>query len=665
MKTHIKIIIIVLIASISLLLVSSTKASAVTQDSAPYQTFTEGPDGFILTQTAYEPTGSLVTETNLLAPEDMYIKDQFIYVADTGNKRVLKFDFHGKLILEIKDFKKPTGIHVDANNNIYVADQEAKTVNKYDEHGNLLIKITRPEVPLFGNAPFEPTKLVSGPRDILYIAGVGSTSGLIQLNGRSEFLGFFGTNPTKTSLWQKISSFFGVNYARTIPVSVENLAIDEKGSVFTVSKTEDKKIKKFNISSTISLSIENDNTPIAIKINEFGNIYTVSEQGIINEYDSYGNLIFQFGVKDDGNQILGKFVNPVDIDLDQDNNIYVLDKGANAIQILVKSEFAGMVHDGLINYRNGVYNIEEWAEVLRMNSFFNLANVSIANALYRDDQFGLALDYFKIANDKAGYSEAFWQVRYNWMQDYLATTLLIVALVFVLAKSLKFVDKKYHIYDPIRNTNSKIKGIKVVKQSSFLLKILKHPVDTIYELKKNKGSNVLVATLIYLLLGVLTLISMYTTGFIFNNSVVENFGALKESAILVGAILLFVVANYLISSLQSGEGWFKDIYINVAYALAPLILSIIPLMVLSHVLTINELFIYTAIKSAAWVWTIVLMILVIKEVHNYTFKQLVVNLLLTVFTMLMIVLIGFLIYVLSTQLFDYIGGIIKEVILRV
>jgi uncharacterized membrane protein len=54
----------------------------------------------------------------------------------------------------------------------------------------------------------------------------------------------------------------------------------------------------------------------------------------------------------------------------------------------------------------------------------------------------------------------------------------------------------------------------------------------------------------------------------------------------------------------------------------------------------------------------------IKEVHNYDVKALLKNIFLTFFTMVMLVLIGFLMYVLTAQLWNYVESIIQEVILR-
>jgi uncharacterized membrane protein len=65
-----------------------------------------------------------------------------------------------------------------------------------------------------------------------------------------------------------------------------------------------------------------------------------------------------------------------------------------------------------------------------------------------------------------------------------------------------------------------------------------------------------------------------------------------------------------------------------------------------------------------FIWSGALIVLMIKEVHNYDVKALLKNIFLTFFTMVMLVLIGFLMYVLTAQLWNYVESIIQEVILR-
>jgi len=74
--------------------------------------------------------------------------------------------------------------------------------------------------------------------------------------------------------------------------------------------------------------------------------------------------------------------------------------------------------------------------------------------------------------------------------------------------------------------------------------------------------------------------------------------------------------------------------------------------------------VYQIIDIVRYAWSAILIVLMIKEIHNYTIGQLIKNIFLTIFTLLMIVLVGFLLYVLTAQVFNFIEGIIREVILR-
>ena len=58
-----------------------------------------------------------------------------------------------------------------------------------------------------------------GARGIMYIAGLGSVNGLIQVNHRGDFVGFFGTNPTSLSLFTQILKFFGRDLALNEPLT--------------------------------------------------------------------------------------------------------------------------------------------------------------------------------------------------------------------------------------------------------------------------------------------------------------------------------------------------------------------------------------------------------------------------------------------------------------
>lgn len=663
-----KITIIILLLTLALLTTMLIpKTDAVTITSAPYETWTLGPNGdFVLTQTAYEPAGILMMSATLNQPRDIYIKDDIIYIADTGNQRIVRVTLDGTTEVIVGGLNEPTGVHVDNLNQLYVADKGNKEIYVYDESLNLILTIGHPAEPIFGiNSPFVPIKITTGPRGIMYVTGEGSVSGVMQFNYMGEFLGYLATNPTNRTFYRQILEWFDQNLAPITPLSPENIAVDQKGSLYTTSHTESMPLKKFNIASRIVLSPYQFDFPVAVFINDFGNIYSITAGGVISEFDASGNLLFIFGGQSSNTQVLGLFTNAQDIVVDSNYNIYGLDQGSGRIQILARSEFTALVHDGLQSLNDGVYDVEQWENVLRMNSVFALANSVIARTYYRTGDYHTALEYYQIASDKSGYSDAFWQVRNAFLQSYLGMILSIIMALILLRYILKFVDHKYQIYNPIRKFNHKVNDVTVLRQLRYGMRMFRHPIDSFHEIKHEKKSSVLTATILYVTFILLSVISIFTTGFIFNDNNLDNYNVLTSFLGTAGFLMLFVFANYLISTLSSGEGWFKDIYIATAYALMPYIVMTIPIILLSNVLTLNEIFIFQAVLFFREAWTFLLIVLMILEVHNYSIGELIKNILLTLFTMVVIVAILLLVYLLVIQMYDYISSIFKEVFDRV
>ena len=640
---------------------------ALTQQSAPYVTYTIGPNGRkVQTQTAYEPAGYFDMDFNLSLPEDMVRFGDDLYVADTGHQRIVKFNMAtGEGTILIEGLSQPTGIHVNEEGELYVADKTDRVIYHYDAQMTLIQTYGRPDQAIFGaESPFVPVKVTSGPRGILYVVGEGSTAGLMQLNSVGEFIGFFATNTTTFSWLQTVSNFFGINRATNIPTSPTNVALDDKGSVFTVSNLNNQQVKKFNIASQTILSMTQGTQPVSVHINNFGNIFTISQDGIITEYDSYGNMIFEFGGLDDGNRVSGLYVNPMDMLTDDDQNLWILDKGTGQIQLLQRSEFANLVHQGLINFKEGIYDLDQWEDVLRMNSLFALANASLARGHYRLQAYEEALRYYAIAFDRQGFSEAFWQLRYTWLELNLASVLLLLILVFAALKLWQWGKARLLTLDSVQHVLQQPFMQHVKEDLRLTRHVLAHPLDTYQDIKHLRKSSWLTATLLYLTVLIVSVLEIYTTGFIFQTVNLNQFHLLIHSFTVLGGLFLFVFSNYLVATITNGEGFFKDVYVATAHALIPYIILTPILAIISNGLTYNEWIVYQLLDGLRYLWSGALIVLMIKEIHNYDVKALLKNIFLTMFTMVMLILIGFLLYVLTTQLWNYVESIIQEVILR-
>src|SRR5690625_2883421 len=176
--------------SIMVLLLSSPYA---TKAEIPYDTFSvNGFEKTIFTQPAYKPYGVFaqdiyVNDENgeleyspLNQPQDMFI-DEYdnVYIADTGNNRIIHLDDSGELVRIITSsdnpFNQPSGIFVDTNGEIYVADTGNRRVEKLDKDGSFIKEFGRPESRYIDEKfVFEPINLIVDRRGIIYIVSRGT-----------------------------------------------------------------------------------------------------------------------------------------------------------------------------------------------------------------------------------------------------------------------------------------------------------------------------------------------------------------------------------------------------------------------------------------------------------------------------------------------------------
>jgi DNA-binding beta-propeller fold protein YncE/uncharacterized membrane protein (GlpM family) len=648
--------------------------------SVPYKTETVSSEGDIIeTQTAYIPVSLFGSNSEIVNPEDVYIdENNNVYVADSGTKKVTKFDENGKKLLEVGEgqLMQPTGVYVDHNQEIYVADYKNEKVFRYSQEGEMIQEYGRPDSPLFGTrSPYKPQKVTVDKRGNLYIIGEGSNNGIIQIGQDGTFLGFFGVNRTQSSLMSVVQDALTTEGQKSrmfikVPPAPTNIAIDEKGLVFTVTAgTGFEVIRKLNIAgSNILPSDISDTTNLRdITVGPLGNFFVLENNGRIYEYDSYGNLLFIFGGKDDGTNRLGLFKDPTGISVDSLGRLLVTDRERGTIQMLEPTAFAEMMHGGISLYAEGLYveSGKYWSEVLRLNSSIGLAHYAMGEAYYKQQQYDEALESFKIVNSKEGYSNSFWEIRNIWMQEHLSKVFAVIIGMFAIRASVLYVDKKKGILTQPRKRWKAIKAKTLISELLFLVNFLKKPVDSFYYVKRVRKVSLLSATILYFVLFVEYLMMKYFTGFIFRGSNADQINFAFELVTLFLPILLFIVSNYLVSTISDGEGRFRDIYIGTIYSIAPYLVFIIPVTLLSNALTLNEAFLYTFSMQVMIGWSLVILFIMVKEIHAYEFFETVRNILITIFCMIIIVLVCFIIYVLMDQVVDFVTAIIQEVILRV
>lgn len=121
----------------------------------------------------------------------------------------------------------------------------------------------------------------------------------------------------------------------------------------------------------------------------------------------------------------------------------------------------------------------------------------------------------------------------------------------------------------------------------------------------------------------------------------------------------------MVSTINDGEGTIKNIFVSVAYSMVPYMIMAPIAIVLSYVLTQNEAFLITLVWYIGILWSAALVILSILNVHNYTFKQTVKNVLLTLFFAIVALILVAILYLVWDKIIEFIGEVISEVEYRV
>ncbi|MBH0161758.1 YIP1 family protein [Fictibacillus sp. 26RED30] len=664
---------------VALLVFLLVPISSIASASVPYQTETLSADGqTIETQTAYTPVGTLLPDVEITNPEDIFSDPKGnLYIADSGAKRILVADKNGKFVREIGKgvLKSPTGVYVDETERIFVADYEEEKVFRFSKDGKVEEEYGKPDSPLFGkSSSFKPQKVAVDRRGSIYVISEGSTNGIIQLSKDGGFLGYYGVNSTEGSFGtflQKLltSESKKANMFMKTPPAPDNIALDDQGLVYSVTEgTTNEVIKKLNVAGKNMLfpDISDEKSLQDIAVDHDGNMFVVSSTGEIYEYDSFGNLLFIFGGKDDGTNRLGLFKQPTGITIDPDGRLYVTDKERGMIQVFESTAFSKQVHEGIALFKEGRYveSQKYWEEVLKMNSSFGLAHSAMGSAYYKQQDYDKALEEYEFANDVYGYSDSFWEVRHAWMQENLETVLFALIFFAILYYIVKVIDKKKGILDQPRNVLRAIKKQRLIGELLFLFKFFRHPIDSFYYLKRKQYASILSATILYVILIVEYIYSRFYTGFIYK-TVSSDANLVGELLLLLVPLALFIVVNYLVSTINDGEGRFKDIYIGTIYSLAPFLVFSPILTLLSNVLTYNEAFVYVFSIRIIYAWCLIILFIMLKEIHNYTFSDTIRNIFVTLFGMVIMLLVVFIVFVLIDQVYDFVYSIIKEAVLRV
>ena len=404
----------------------------------------------------------------LSAAEDLYIaNDDTVYIADTGNNRIVKTDLNGKLLAVYNNeagggFNNPKGVYADKNGDIYIADTGNRRLVKLAQDGSLIKEFPRPESDLLSDdITYEPTKIMVCENGLIYVVMGKEFMTITQDN---VFMGYLGSAKVPFSITNMLVNIFASDIqkkklTKVQPSAYNNFTLGDDGIVYASANDKTSQLKKitsvgeniyeekfygeyvFNKSNVLVAPIYND-----IAVDKNGIIFvTETNSRKIYQYDRRGNSISVFGGE---GSTEGYFSMPAAIDIDSLGRVYVLDSDRGEIQVFASTKFMNEVLAAINLFENGEYDKAEtaWNEIVRLNAGYPLAHDMLGAIAFKQKDYKASMEHYKLSGNQEKYGEAYGEMQHDaFTKNFAIVAVSVIAGIFLLFFGLssfkKLVDK--------------------------------------------------------------------------------------------------------------------------------------------------------------------------------------------------------------------------------
>lgn len=205
---------------------------------------------------------------------------------------------------------------------------------------------------------------------------------------------------------------------------------------------------------------------------------------------------------------------------------------------------------------------------------------------------------------------------------------------------------------------------KVLRSLLYSLFLIFHPNDSFWDLKYERRGNVPAATIILGLVVVTYVFMRQFTGFIFNPIDLTRLNIAVEVMSVLVPFFLWCVVNWSLTTLMSGKGTFREVYIASAFALTPLVLTLIPATIASNFLILEEGPFIWVLVAGGVIWSVVLLFIGTMVTHEYDTGKTFFTCILIVAGMTAVLFLGILFFSLLNQAYVFAYSIYRELIFR-
>ena len=190
-----------------------------------------------------------------------------------------------------------------------------------------------------------------------------------------------------------------------------------------------------------------------------------------------------------------------------------------------------------------------------------------------------------------------------------------------------------------------------------------HPFDGFWDLKhEHRGS---VRAAVFFIAWAVIAFTYQSVGqaYLFNPNGGTTSFFMQIISVLV-PLMLWVTANWCLTTLFEGEGSFKDVFIATGYALAPLPWFIIPATICTHFASSNEASLISLAVTIGWVWAGALIFCGVMITHDYSLGKNILTCLGTIVGMAFIMFVAILFSTLIMRIIGFVSSIVSEISYR-
>lgn len=624
----------------------------------------------------------------LTKPTDIFITEEDrIYIVDNGNARVISMNADRSDVKIYSNFsgetlKNPNGIYVYDNGDMLITDTDNGRIIKADQDGNLIKTFTQPTSELYDTTyAFKPLKVYVNLIGQIYLINTDDYHGFVVIDDNNEFKGYVAPTKVPFSLKNKLIEIFASKeqkekLAQEKPPMHTNFVIDDENSLYvTTARAETAQLKKFspvgkNIYPNTGFFGEKRSDPV---LQYYGKTFTepefvdvaINEEGIVNildgvtgriyQYDSEGNVLMGFGGTGTWR---GKFTSASGMAMDSKGNLYVIDAVQSTLHQFQPTDFTRTIHAALSLYYDGRYDdaVQYWQQVLVLNPNYPMAHMGMGNAYLRNDQYELAMQEFKLAYDADGYSSAFDEHQLEFVRQYFGFVLFgVIAIVLVVVLLIRYLRKRYKLsYE----RQSRIQWFNRRGRLRIILGCIFDPVEGFRTIRDHrKDFDYVVPLLIYFLVLVSRIVSLFVTHYPFRNYDISGINLSMEFVVLLVPLLTWVVGNYLVTTIRSGEVKMREVFSASAYCMLPYVILTIPLAVVSNIMSLSSVGIYNGVNTLMWVWIGILFFVSTMSMNSYGFIETIKIVLISLFACVFMWVVIAMIFMLGNRVVEFVQGV--------